>query len=242
MYYLLDNFISNNYTFENIIIGKKIKLDENISKYYIYYNDDNNDSPKDIYIKVPKIRIIYKLGNSNFNQERIALYPNYDLIDAFINFIKILEINLSECFQNKFKNLELSSILIKKENINYLKINTDDKVKIFSPINKLVLKDLKINNQIEFIIKINHIWIKNNKFGLTIQLFQIKYYPSIQELNLNLFDTDSSSVIIPIFIPNTNTDKEESIPISNKPKNMALVPSIEALLQARQKLKATSTS
>ena len=87
-YHLID-FTQDNidFNFDNLIIGKKIN-----SKYYIYYltsNEDNDviEEPKEIYIKLPKIRLIYKLGNSKYNQENIPLYTNYNLLNKFINFI-----------------------------------------------------------------------------------------------------------------------------------------------------------
>ena len=51
-YYLIDFNENNNYTFDNVIIGKKITTNnnDNISKYYIYYfESDINISPQIIY-------------------------------------------------------------------------------------------------------------------------------------------------------------------------------------------------
>ena len=191
-YYLIDFKDELNYTFDNVIIGKKISCSstsENIFKYYIYYSNDV--SPKSIYIKVPKVRLIYKLGQNNYNQEKIVLYPSYDLLQTFINFIKELEENITTCIIKKYSDLELNSILIKNSiNNNYsLKVNIDDKIKITSTLNKTInFKDFKINNEVEMIIKLNHIWMKDNKFGINVSLYQIKYYGSLQELNIDLLD------------------------------------------------------
>lgn len=246
MTFLIDKFDldNQNYTFDNIIIGKKIRLNDNLAKYYIYYHDDLSDSPKDIIMKIPKSRIIYKLGHSTFKQEQIALYPNYNLLQNFITFIKEFETNISNCITSKFPNLELSSLLNKKDNIIFIKLKIEDNVKISSPLNKIItLKNLNINSEIESIIKINNIWIKDNKFGIQIQLYQLKYYPSLIELNYNFFEKDiiiNTEIIV-------KEDKPKSIesPVStntiihsNKPKNMPPIPSVEALLAAKKKLKA----
>jgi hypothetical protein len=202
-YYLIDFNKENNYSFDNVIIGKKIHCSttENIFKYYIYYYEDLilKSSPKTIYIKIPRIRLIYKLGQNIYNQERIVLYPNYNLLHSFIDFIKDFEENISSCIKNKYSNLELSSILIKNSlNNSYsLKINVDDKIKISSTLNNSIqLKDFKINNEIELVMKINYIWIKDNNFGINCSLYQIKYYPSLQDLNIDLIDQISNINVI----------------------------------------------
>lgn len=256
-YYLIDFKDELNYSFDNVIIGKKINCSstsENIFKYFIYYSNDI--SPKSIYIKVPKVRLMYKLGQNNYNQERIVLYPSYDLLQKFINFIKEFEENITLCIKNKYSNLELNSLLIKNSINNSqsysLKVNTDDKIKITSTINKLInLKDFKINNEVELVIKLNHIWIKENKFGLNCSLYQIKYYASLQELNIDLLGEDNSQSKIDSPNSKSNLNDAESKPIIspitsiepvivNPPKKLGLVPSIDALINARKKLKPTN--
>ena len=270
-YYLLDFSKEHNYTFDNVIIGKKISylsLD-NVHKYNIYYCDDFTKSPKSMYIKVPKIRLIYKLGQNNYSQEKIVLYPNYDLLQIFINFIKEFEDNISSCIKNKYLNLELNSILIKNSNNNYsLKLNIDNNIKISSTLNKNInLSEFKINNEVELVIKFNHIWIKDNKFGINCNIYQIKYYASPQELNVDFLDNDnnipsnnspsnnifnqnniisnhniisSTNNIISNNIANpvTNTIfNPVSNPVSNINNMPKMVPSIDALLNAKSKLK-----
>jgi hypothetical protein len=254
-YYLIDFSKENNYTFDNVIIGKKIicSATEKIFKYYIYYNDDNNNSPKILYIKVPKIRLMYKLGQNNYKQERIVLYPNYDLLQSFTDFIKDLEDNIFKCIKNKYPDIELSSILIKNNiNNNYsIKINTDEKIKISSTSKQLInMKDFKINNEIELVIKINHLWVKNNKFGINISIYQIKYYASLQELNINLLDSENNenneNILSPIETPIISKPIISSIPSliiqpTKPPINIfpKLIPSVDALLNAKSKLKKT---
>ena len=61
-YYLIDFNKENNYSFDNVIIGKKIHCSttENIFKYYIYYYEDLilKSSPKTIYIKIPRRKVL----------------------------------------------------------------------------------------------------------------------------------------------------------------------------------------
>ena len=244
-YYLIDFNKENNYTFDNVIIGKKIicSSTENIFKYYIYYSDDNKNSPKIIYIKVPKIRLMYKLGQNNYKQERIVLYPNYDLLQNFIDYIKELEKNIYECIKNKYPNIELSSILIKNNiNNNYsIKLNSDDKIKLTSTQKQSInIKDFKINNEIELVIKINYLWIKDNKFGINVSIYQIKYYASLEELNINLLDNEIDEqppIIIPPPIKNI-PPLVKNIP-PPPPIFSKLVPTVDALLNAKSKLKKT---
>ena len=68
---------SPQYNFDDVIIGKKIKIDIDNNIYYIYYNDMNlTMAPKEIYIKLPKIRLIYSMANHKYNQIKIPIYPN----------------------------------------------------------------------------------------------------------------------------------------------------------------------
>ena len=221
-YYLIDFNEDNTYTFDNVIIGKKITTNnnDNISKYYIYYFENNiNISPQIIYIKIPKIRLIYKIGNSKYNQEKILLYPTYDKLQLFINFIK-----------------------------NLLKVNINNNIKITSEINNIKITDFKINNEIECIIQINNIWVKNNNFGINCEFYQIKYHPSIHELNKDLFNNTTEIIQPPInqiiqpTITNSSIIQSINQPIAQPiiPQiNKLLIPSIDALLSAKSKLKPT---
>jgi hypothetical protein len=194
------------------------------------------------------------------------------LLQSFINFIKEFEENISTCIKNKYPYLEISSILIKNttNNILSLKININDKIKISSTHTPIQIKDFNINNEIEFVMKINFIWVKDNKFGINCNIYQIKYYASIQELNIDLLDTNNttnlnitlSSTNMPSTItPNNNTiQTSQQLPIITKevskqpldvlvitnqeqeiiPKKLNLIPSIDALLNAKKNLKSTT--
>ena len=168
-YYLIDFGLSNiNFNFDNLIIGRKIKSDQDNSKYYIYYQKEHNDTPKEIFIKLPRIRLIYNLANQKFNQLNIPIYPNWEQTNKFINFIQNLESNINDCFSNKRINKEWISIINKKNSLNFIKTNVYENYKITSDIEnkKITLNDFKINGQIDVVIKISYVWSKNNKIGL----------------------------------------------------------------------------
>jgi hypothetical protein len=232
-YYLID-FSSNdtitNFDFDNIIIGKKIKTDH-ISKYYIYYQNDISSIPQNIYIRLPKLRNIYNLGNNKFNQLNIPIYPNYNLTNNFIKFITKLEHDIKECFIKKFPNIDFISIISKKNNLTLIKTNINDKIKITSDLNKkdIVLNDFQINSQLEIVIKLNYIWNKNDTiFSISSNIYQIKYYAPPDEHNIDFLDDNT----IPIY-----TKKEVLQPyqppliINNKSEtNIPLPPPISIFL------------
>ena len=73
-YYILN--INEDIDFNNIIIGKEVKISDNISKIYLYWYDTK---PKDIYIKTPSLRIIHNFKHLKFNQIKMPIYPLWDL-------------------------------------------------------------------------------------------------------------------------------------------------------------------
>ena len=200
-YYLIDfSKLSNDYNFDNLIIGKKIKLDQNNCKYYIYYNikllDTISDTMNEIYIKLPKIRLLYNLANFKYNKLSIPIYPNWDLTNNFIDWIKNLENNVIECFSNNKTKREFVSIISKKNTISFLTCYLNDTTKITSNLkNKLkntTFNDFKINGQVEIVIKLSYIWANNNKYGLSSSIYQIKYYAPPDQLDINFIDFDNT--------------------------------------------------
>ncbi len=190
-YYLIDfGSPKIDFNFDNLIIGRKIKTDQENHKYYIYYQKDQNETPKEIFIRLPRLRLIYNLANQKFNQLNIPIYPNWDLTNNFIKFIQNLESDINECFINKKTNKEWISIINKKNSLNFIKTSTYDKYKTTSDIEdkKITLNDFKINGQIDVVIKLSYVWCKNNKMGLSSQLYQIKYFAPPDQLDINFID------------------------------------------------------
>lgn len=227
-YYLIDfSKLSNDYDFDNLIIGKKIKLDQNNCKYYIYYNikllDTISDTLNEIYIKLPKIRLLYNLANFKYNKLSIPIYPNWDLTNNFIDWIKNLENNIIECFSNNKTKREFVSIISKKNTISFLTCYLNDTTKITSNLeNKLTnttFNDFKINGQVEIVIKLSYIWANNNKYGLSSSIYQIKYYAPPDQLNINFIDFDNTINTINVtdeYIYSSTVFKSQSDIIKNK--------------------------
>jgi len=191
-YYLID-FTKKNFkfNFDNLIIGKKINTGQAYFKYYIYYND--NDVLSEIYIKLPKIRSIYNLSNYKFNSLNMPIYPTFDAITIFITFIKTLEKYIIDYFKKK---KEFISLLSKKESLEFIRMNIDDETKMTSNTNtnKIVgIKDFKANSQLGIVLKFEYIWANKIKFGISSQIYQIKYYPPPE---IDFIDSDNELEII----------------------------------------------
>ena len=181
--------INTEFNFDNVIIGKKINQSDSSSKYYIYYQSEPNETPKEIFIKVPKTRLLYSLANHKYDQVTIPIYPNHDLTNKFIQFIRDFENNIKECF--KKKNFEFISLINKKKNhIELLKTNISN-IKITSDMKKNVtLEDFKVNGLIELVIRISYVWNRENRLGLSSNIYQIKYHAPPDQLNINFIDEE----------------------------------------------------
>jgi hypothetical protein len=251
----LDNTVEFN--FDYLLIGKKIKIDQTNSKYYIYYNVSNLQN--EIYIKTPKIRLIYNLANSKYSNLSIPIYPIWKLTTKFINWVVDFENNINESFTHS-KKKEFISIITKKNNLFFLKGFHNDNTKITSNYKKNIsLSDFALNAEIEIVLKISYIWLNNVKYGLSSTIYQIKYYGSPEQLNIDFIDydekyiTDSPS-FSPIFSIN-DPNKTEFIsdshiatpniippPPPQPPPPMqqsrpSLIPSLKDLQSALKKLK-----
>lgn len=251
-YYLIDFTLqTNNFNFDNLIIGRKIKMDQDNAKYYIYYQNDQLETPKEIYIRLPIIRLIYPMGNYKYNQILLPIYPNWDSTNIFIEFIKKLEQDIEECFNKKNIKKEWASLINKKNLINFIKTNLNDDVKITSNIeNKNVaLADFKINGQIDLVIKLSYIWTNSNKMGLSSQIYQIKYLALPKQLEINFIDPEVSKA--PLSLPlssvlnSTNLPNSKYIPISERVSTaempsqikLKMIPSVKDLQKAIKSLK-----
>lgn len=184
----MSHFIIDIYTeldFNKIIIGKPVIINEEMSKIYLYYMDQ---VPKEIFIKIPSVRLIYGFKNLKYNQIKLPLYPKWEGTTKFIKLIKKIEkhirlsINLeNSIFVNSFD---------KNDNLSTLKLNINNKVKINSVINTS-LNELKVNGEIEGIISMSYVWIKQNSYGLSLSCYQFKYYPKVEEYDFDFFDSPS---------------------------------------------------
>ena len=239
------------FDYEHLLIGKKIKIDQTNSKYYIYYNVSNLQN--EIYIKTPKIRLIYNLANSKYSNLSIPIYPIWKLTTDFINWVVEFENNINESFTHS-KKKEFISIITKKNNLFFLKGFLNDNTKITSNYKKNIsLSDFALNAEIEIVLKISYIWVNNVKYGLSSTIYQIKYYGSPEQLNIDFIDYDEKYIIdspsfSPIFSIN-ETNKTEFTPSTATPNiippppppiqqpRVSLIPSLKDLQSALKKLK-----
>ena len=204
-HYLIDINNIDSFIFDNIIISKRIDLNENKSKYYIYYN--NNDIPKEMYIRIPSVRLLYTIADHKYNQIKIPLTPTYDKLTKMIKFIKKLENHIFDQLRESNTDLEVNRIINKKNLFHFIKTNIDDnKVKITSNLNgKITLSDFKINAEIEMVIKLDYVWNKNNLYGLSSNLYQIKYLGIPAQLNIDFIDFTTEPKPIKIYEPLTES-------------------------------------
>ena len=182
-YYLVDLDKEINFNFENLIIDSKIELENYGRKYLLFYLDKNE--PKEVFIKLPKLRLTYDWKNFKYNQLKIRVTPKYEKTTNMINFFNDLEDKIkSHKYFNK-KSLEFISLII-KEKCTYIKTFFQENKTKISP--KMKINEFKLNGEIEMVIRLNNIWKKDNKVGLSSQLYQIKYYPPPEEINVNFID------------------------------------------------------
>ena len=100
--------------FNHIVIGKKISTNDNMSKYYLYCQNEMSEVPKEIYIRVPRLRLIYNMANQKYSTIKIPIYPNWETTDKFVDFIKNME---EEIFNTLNKKNEMSSLISKKNGL-----------------------------------------------------------------------------------------------------------------------------
>lgn len=251
-YYLIDfSKKSNNFNFDNLIIGKKIKIDQENCKYYLYYQTNQEETPCEIYIRLPKIRLIYNMANHKYDKLAIPIYPNWDLTNNFVEWIKKFELDIQECFSESKIPREFVSILGKKNMLNLFKCYINDKPKITSNLEDkpIGLSDFKINGQIEMVIKLSYVWANNTKYGLSSSIYQIKYHGPPEQLDINFIDPEpvkkpiyispappivfkqsSSTIAEPTIKPKQEQQLPAQIPIK-------MIPSLKDLQKAIKSLK-----
>ncbi len=224
-YYLIDFSKKQiDFNFDNLVIGKKIKLDQDNCKYYLYYQTEQSETPCEIYVKLPKLRLIYNMANHKYDKISIPIYPNWDLTTSTIEWFKKFESDIQDCFSESKVQREFVSILSKANTLNLIKCYINDNPKITSNIeNKSIgLADFKINGQIELVIKLSYIWGNKTKYGLSSSIYQIKYHGPPEQLEINFIDPEpqvKKPNIASIIASSIQTHPTQSVisTISNKP-------------------------
>lgn len=223
MSYYLYNF-EEEFDYNKLIIGDKIKLENNSFRYYIYYLDK---TPKDFYITLPSIKLIYSYKNNKYNQIKIPLYPIYDKIQKLIIFFKKIKKKIKE-----FNNIEkiYSESVEKKENLRLLKINISNDFKVNYNDNRIDIKELNTMSEIYGIINIPYIWENENSYGLSLNAIKIIYIPKIEDQNVEFIDIFNNNKL-------TKSEVIKSISISKEDvKKPVLMISPNLLLEMKNKL------
>jgi hypothetical protein len=188
-YFIIDS--NTEFDTSKIILGTPVTVNEDLTKVYIYYLDE--DIPKEIILKIPPLRLIYSYKNLKFNQIKLPIYPIWDGTTKFIKLLKKIEKHVRVNI-NCDKGIFVNSIE-KSENLTTVKMNVTQNVKISSSI-YTSLSELKINGEVETMCNISYVWIKKNSYGLSLSCYQIKYTPRIEELDFDFFEVKKEKVNI----------------------------------------------
>lgn len=230
-YYILSNDNFKTFDSEKLVFGDKI-ISDTITKYYLYYIDNNET--KQIYIKLPKLRMIFNnFANQKYSQINIPIYPLWTKTEEFINFILDFEKIICNIFKTKFA---FCSLLSNKNSFKLFKMYMKNLPKITSTINKNInFNDFQINSEIELVVKIDSIWLNKSykMYGLSCRLSQIKYYGNPEQSCIDFIDDRLEHIPrienIPKPPPLINTNANTQI--------KKLVPSVQDLENAMKKLK-----
>ena len=228
-YYLYD--FEKEFDYDKLIIGDKIKLENNSYRHYIYYLDK---TPKDFYIKLPSIKLIYSYKNNKYNQIKIPLYPMYDKVEKIISFLKKLKKKIKEINETDKK---YSDSIEKKENLKLLKINIHNDFKVIHKNEKLDIKELKTTSEIYGIINIPYIWENENSYGLSLNVTKMIYIPKIEDDFVDFIDLPSYKLSMINHKSEIINNSDYDIKINkDKTENPMLQISPNLLLEMKKKL------
>ena len=223
----------------NIILSKKISYDS-VSKYFIYSHNSKieNSGLNNVIIKVPPIRLLYNYSSQIYNQINFPLNPTYTKTKKFCDMISCLENVLQEIL-NKPK-LEWVTNLKKIKNIKNIKLNYFGKndIKIITESENIKeIKDFEAGSEVEILVHISHLWLKDKKVGISYDICQIKYTSLRNILSQNFFNSVKTK-------PTTIVRKEQPIKneISKEPvrRSGIMIPSAEMLLEQKSLLRKIS--
>lgn len=221
--------------FDNLILSKKISNETN-GKYHIYYCDDYGNI-KNVILKIPPLRLLYNYSNQSFNQVNFPLNPPYSKTKTFNKLITILENKLQEQL-NKPK-LEWITNLKKIKNFKNIKLNYfgKNKVKIISnDIGITDIKDFEFGAQVEIFVHISHLWLKENKVGISYDISHIKYM-SLDDMFKEL-DSEIDSFKKPTMKREERVVNRRNTETIEKKQSIGFMPSLEMLNNQKSKLKS----
>ena len=208
---------------KNIILSKKISNDSS-SKYMIYSTKSNLSN---VIIKIPSIRLLYNYSSQLYNQINFPLNPTYSKTKKFIELISNLENVLQELLNRP--KLEWVTNIKKIKNIKYIKLNyfSGNDIKIITQNSNIVdVKDFEAGAEVELIVHLSHLWVKDNKVGINYDICQIKYTSLKLMLSESMF---SSTKIKTISIKKKKISAIEENEDENVRRPIFTIPSQEML-------------
>lgn len=235
----MNNIIDiNNYKEEmnNIILSKKISYDNN-SKYYIYSHNSKleNADLNNVIIKIPPIRLLYNYSFQTYNQINFPINPTYSKTKKFCDMISCLE-NILQELLNKPK-LEWVTNIKKIKNIKNIKLNYFGKneVKVITESNHVKeIKDFEMGSEVEFLVHISHLWLKDKKVGINYDICQIKYTSLKNMIGQNFF-TPIKVKPTSVVVKKEPENKESNNTIVKRPG--VIIPSAQMLLEQKSLLR-----
>ena len=230
----------NNFEAElgNLLLSKKITYDNKSAKYFIYSlsNKGREDELSNVIIKIPPIRLLYNYSHQNFNQINFPLNPTYSKTKKFASLIASLENYLQELL-NKPK-LEWVTNIKKIKYVKNIKLNYFGKtnIKIITTSDEIRdIKDFESGAEVEIMVHLSHLWLKEKRVGISYDICQIKYTSIKSILDNNFFSPPK------VIKTETRRVRESSDSQKNsKPAQRSLsfmIPSKKVLEEQKLKLK-----
>jgi hypothetical protein len=183
----MDKIITKyDYDLNKFFYDDEISIADSRSKIKIFRSGEGFKYNR-IFLKTPRMRLAFDPKNNKYNTITLALHPLTEEIKDFYNFIKQVDkLNkkkILEIVNNKKIKYRSNIIKKKKTNYRYIQFNLSNSCTIFNNNRELSsLSDMTIQNDVKLLIELNHIWIKDNKCGSSWEVYQIKYYPFLINL------------------------------------------------------------
>tara|TARA_B100000161_G_C33535625_1_gene408193 strand:- start:489 stop:1217 length:729 start_codon:yes stop_codon:yes gene_type:complete len=223
---------------ENLLLSKKITYDNKSAKYFIYSlsNKNSEDELSNVIIKIPPIRLLYNYSHQNFNQINFPLNPTYSKTKKFVSLVGSLENYLQELL-NKPK-LEWVTNIKKIKYVKNIKLNYFGKnnIKIITNSEDIRdIKDFEAGSEVEIMVHLSHLWLKDKRVGISYDICQIKYTSIKSILENNFFSPPKQVKSENRRIRETNYRQSNNKPVQRSLSFM--IPSKEVLEEQKSKLK-----
>jgi hypothetical protein len=189
----MDKIITKyNYDLKKLYYDEQINIGDGRSKIKVFRSGEGFKYNR-IFIKTPRIRLAFDPNKNRFNNITVSLHPLTEEIKEFYKFIKEIDKLNKKHIDKKFKYK--SNIIKKKDsNFRYIQFNLSNSCKIFNNKRELTdISELSIKNDVRLLVELNHIWIKDNKCGASWDVYQIRFYPFLINLDNCFISSDEES-------------------------------------------------